>query len=119
MDNFIQKLKKRFIGVVFFKASFLIPQKKLRETDNWVVYVHPRPSYPVHLVILPKQPISDWLAIPVHQGELFSELIILTQGMIREFCLEETGYRLITNGGKYQTFPHLHFHLVAGEAGKN
>ena len=29
------------------------------------------------------------------------------------FILAESGYRLIVNGGKYQDFPYLHFHLVS------
>jgi diadenosine tetraphosphate (Ap4A) HIT family hydrolase len=29
--------------------------------------------------------------------------------------LEERGYRLIVNGGEYQEFPQLHFHLISGE----
>jgi hypothetical protein len=27
--------------------------------------------------------------------------------------LAEGGYRLIVNGGKYQDFPYLHFHLIS------
>jgi histidine triad (HIT) family protein len=120
MDNFGTKLlglkiTKKVIGQLFSKASFLIPQKKLIETACWIVFIHPKPTYPVHLVILPKRPIADWLTIPSDDPELFKDFVELTQGMIREFCLEETGYRLIMNGGKYQTFPHLHFHLVAGD----
>jgi diadenosine tetraphosphate (Ap4A) HIT family hydrolase len=29
--------------------------------------------------------------------------------------LEQTGYRLIANGGAFQDVPHLHFHLIAEE----
>jgi diadenosine tetraphosphate (Ap4A) HIT family hydrolase len=38
----------------------------------------------------------------------------ISQVLIREFNLEQQGYRLIINGGKYQTFPHLHVHLISG-----
>jgi len=29
--------------------------------------------------------------------------------------MEDQGCRLIVNGGKYQDFPVLHFHLISGE----
>jgi diadenosine tetraphosphate (Ap4A) HIT family hydrolase len=35
------------------------------------------------------------------------------QSLVVEFRLEEIGYRLIVNGGKYQDVPQLHFHLVS------
>jgi len=34
---------------------------------------------------------------------------------VDEFHLQ--AYRLIVNGGKYQDFPHLHFHLISDVAG--
>ncbi|MBA4375557.1 MAG: histidine triad nucleotide-binding protein [Anaerolinea sp.] len=80
-----------------------------------MAFAHPNPSYPIHILIIPKRRIANWLALPVDDPTLYSEYIVMTQGMIRDFCLEETGYRLITNGGKYQIFPHLHIHLVAGD----
>jgi diadenosine tetraphosphate (Ap4A) HIT family hydrolase len=44
------------------------------------------------------------------------EFMDLTQSIIWEYNLIETGYRLILNGGSYRTFPHLHIHLVVGDA---
>jgi diadenosine tetraphosphate (Ap4A) HIT family hydrolase len=35
--------------------------------------------------------------------------------LITEFKLEDSGYRLITNGGIYQDIPQLHFHLISDE----
>lgn len=110
------KIAKVIAGIVFSRASFLIPVKRLRETDSWMAFNHPHPSYPVHIVIIPKRRIANWLALPIDDLPLYSEFIGITLGMIRDFCLEEAGYRLIINGGKYQSFPQLHFHLVAGEA---
>lgn len=87
----------------------------LRETDSWIAFCHPTPAYPVHIVILPKKPWKDWLAVTTEDPKAFTEFVSLTQTMIRDFELTPAGYRLIMNGGSNQTFPHLHFHLVAGE----
>ncbi len=110
------KFAAELVGFMFAKADKIIPVKRLRETDSWLAIIHPKPCYPVHIVILPKRKISNWLSLPVDDAPLYSEFVDITQGMIRDFCLEEAGYRLIVNGGVNQTFPHLHVHLVAGDA---
>jgi histidine triad (HIT) family protein len=95
-------------------ASFAFPIKPLRQTTHWMAFCHPNPVYPVHIVVVPKVAWSDWLAVDPAAGEMMREFIELTQSMIRDFELAPAGYRLITNGGRFQTFPHLHFHLIAG-----
>jgi len=97
-------------------APFLFPVKPLRQTAHWMAFCHPNPSYPVHIVVVPRKQWSDWLAVDPGDVETMREFVEFTQSMIREFELTPAGYRLITNGGKNQTFPHLHFHLVAGDA---
>jgi diadenosine tetraphosphate (Ap4A) HIT family hydrolase len=34
---------------------------------------------------------------------------------VEQLHLQDSGYRLIINGGKYQTVEQLHLHLVSGE----
>lgn len=97
-------------------ASFLIPGKRLRESPDWLAIQHPQPEYPVHLLILSKRDFSDWQAIPAAETALLSEFVDITQSLISEYQMKSSGYRLIINGGKYQEFPHLHIHLVSGEA---
>jgi diadenosine tetraphosphate (Ap4A) HIT family hydrolase len=37
--------------------------------------------------------------------------VVATQSLVAEHQL--AGYRMIVNGGEYQEFPHLHFHLIS------
>ena len=99
-------------------AAFALPVKPLHQTAHWMVFNHPDPAYPIHIILVPKESVTDWLSVePNHtEMEVLREFIELTQSMIREYRLTETGYRLILNGGKYQTFPRLHVHLVSGDA---
>lgn len=110
--NIIQKV----FSWAVVHAPRLIPLTPLRETTYWIVYVHPSPAYPVHLVIMPKKELKNWMTLTVDDGQLFVDFIQLTQAMIRDFALEPAGYRLILNGGPNQSFAHLHFHLIAGNA---
>ncbi len=115
-NSFLQtKLAKYLAGFLFSKGSRFLPVKKLRENTNWLAFIHPKPCYPIHIVIVPKRKIADWMCLPLEDAALYADFVELSQGMIRDFCLEEAGYRLIINGGPNQTFPHLHMHLVAGD----
>jgi len=102
------------IDLIIDKVSFLIPGRRLYESNTWMAITHPRPSYPTHIVIIPKKPYRNWMAVDSAQSAVYQEFIEVSQQLIREFNLEQAGYRLIINGGQYQTFPHLHVHLVSG-----
>lgn len=109
------KFTQKLFSWAVVHAPHLIPLTPLRESKYWIVYVHPSPAYPVHLVVLPKKGLTNWMALTVDDGNLFGDFIQLTQAMIRDFELEPAGYRLILNGGPNQSFAHLHFHLIAGD----
>lgn len=104
------------ISFLFAHADKLVPVNRLRETQNWLAFTHPNPGYPVHILIVPKRQIVNSMQLPLDDPSLCAEFVALTQNMIRDFCLEDAGFRMIINGGVNQDFPHLHIHLVAGEA---
>lgn len=106
---------KRLIAWMFVHARKLLPITPLRENAHWVAFCHPAPAYPVHILIVPKAAVSNWLVLDAQGAALMADFVSLSQSMIRDFELEPAGYRLIMNGGPNQTFPQLHFHLVAGD----
>ena len=96
--------------------SFALPIERLAETNNLLAFHHPTPAYPLHILIVPKKSITSLLALdPVAERDLLGEVLATAQKLVRQFHLEEDGYRLIVNGGKFQDFPSLHFHLVADQ----
>ena len=120
MKNWLVKLARStiaglWIGWLFTHFSFVIPIKRLRETESLMAFHHPQPSYPIHILIVPKRPYPDLLALETADTPFLIELFQVVQSLILEFHLDQSGYRLITNGGTYQDVPHLHFHLVSGE----
>lgn len=94
----------------------LIPARRLLETDTLLAFEHPNPSYPVHILIVPRRPISGLAAINQEDSSLLGDVIVVLQSLVASLGLQDSGYRLIINGGKYQEFPQLHFHLVSGGA---
>jgi histidine triad (HIT) family protein len=96
--------------------SFALPVEKLRQTPLLLAFYHPVPSYPVHIIIVPRRSIDSLLTLGAEDAGFLIELIETVKSLVAELGLEAQGYRLIANGGAYQDFPLLHFHLVSGPA---
>jgi histidine triad (HIT) family protein len=100
----------RIIGWIFAHMSFLIPVSRLRETPNLVAFRHPSPSYQFHVLIVPKRETASLAQLDPADTAFLADLYTTVQSLVDEFHLR--AYRLIVNGGEYQDFPHLHFHLI-------
>ena len=110
-----------FLRQIFAHMSFLLPLQRLRETRTLLAFHHPQPSYPLHILIVPRRDYGSLMDVSPQDGEFQRDLFETVQSLVREFGLEATGYRLIANGGAYQDTPILHFHLIAeqyAEAGR-
>ena len=106
-------LGKFIIRILFAKASFMLPVKRLRETDTLIAFHHPKPNYPVHILLMPKSNLPNFQTLDANDSAFMADLVKTAQSLVDEFGLAEKGYRLIVNGGAYQDFPHLHFHLIS------
>jgi histidine triad (HIT) family protein len=100
---------------VMTNMSFLISAKHLRETDTLIAFFHPKPSHLFHVLILPKKQYSSLMDVSEKDVKFLGDLVESVKSLIKEYKLDKGGYRLITNGGKYQDIKYLHFHLVADE----
>ena len=89
-----------------------MPVTVVAETDRVLAFEHTRPTWQMHVVIIPKQHVTR--LIDVTDPTLLAEILEVAVSIIRERGLAETNYKLITNGGSYQSTPHLHVHLVSG-----
>jgi histidine triad (HIT) family protein len=106
------RLAGRLMAWMLAHMSFLIPAQRLRETPTLVAFYHPQPSYPVHILIVPKRAISDLLAISPADQTFLVDLFSCVRELVLELHLDRQGYRLIANGGNFQDIPQLHFHLI-------
>lgn len=99
------------IGWIFTYMSFVIPVKRLRETESLMAFHHPKPSYPFHIILVPKKAVKSLMDFDSKDSAFLTDLYSTVQSLVEEFQL--TAYRLIVNGGEYQDFPQLHFHLIS------
>jgi len=103
-------LSRKLVGWIFSHVSFAIPARRLRETDTLLAFYHPKPAYPFHVLLVPKQAVSNLMELDP-ASTFLADLFATVQSLVTEF--ELPAYRLIVNGGEYQDFPHLHFHLIS------
>jgi len=107
----------RFItGWIFAHMSQLLPVDRLAETGTLIAFRHPQPAYPFHVLIVPKKQVDSLASLDPADSAFLSDLYSTVQSLVKQFDLSAEGYRLIVNGGKFQDFPQLHFHLVSGKA---
>lgn len=94
------------IGWVFARASFLLPVRRLADTPTLVAFQHPRPAYPVHILIVPKKAIPSLAQLTPTDGPFLVDMLAAARALA-------PGCRLVANAGAYQSIPQLHFHLIS------
>lgn len=94
----------------------IIPKEFTYEDEDVMVFPDIYPLKPIHLLIVPKVHIEDFLMI--NDERLVMKLTEVFQKMVKKQKLRDKGYRLTVNGGGAQVINHLHFHLL-GPLGKS
>jgi histidine triad (HIT) family protein len=91
----------RFLaGWIFTHMSFAIPVRRLHEADSLLAFHHPKPFHPFHVLLVPKKALPS-----------LADLVQNVQRLVADYHL--AAYRMVVNGGKYQDFQQLHFHLFS------
>ena len=88
------------------------------ENEHAISFYDIAPQAPIHILIIPKGKYvkyDDFLN-KASKDEIYQFFKLINQ-LLKDYDLENTGYRLITNAGRdaNQEVPHLHFHLLAGK----
>lgn len=107
-------LSRFVLSQLFSRWVWLLPMSRLYETESLLAFYHPRPSYAVHVLLVPKRPWVSLTDVPPHDP-FWVDLLTAVQHLVQDLHL--TSYRLINNNGPgAQDVPHLHFHLVSDVA---
>jgi diadenosine tetraphosphate (Ap4A) HIT family hydrolase len=97
-----------FIGFAFAYCPFLVPVRKLRQNAYAVSFKHPAPSYPNHVLIIPRKIASDVFKLSASDFVKIISLALEIKGN------DTHDYSLIINGGDRQDVKQAHFHLLTG-----
>ena len=93
-----------------------IPAEFLLETEHCLAFNDISPQAPVHVLVIPKQDVLNVAALQNEDEELAGKLLLAVRDVARQLGLDEHGYRIVANCGKYggQSVDHLHFHILGG-----
>ena len=92
-----------------------IPSEILFEASLCIVIKDIAPKAPVHLLIIPKKPISKLSESSEEDTQLLGHLLKIVRNMAKKEGIDEAFNVIINNGEKAgQTVFHLHIHLLGG-----
>ena len=95
-----------------------LPTEIILDNEHAIAFNDIAPQAPIHILIIPKGKYIkfDDFINNASKEEIYNFFRLINQ-LVKDFNLENDGYRLITNAGKNanQEVPHLHFHLLGGQ----
>ena len=96
-----------------FVLSGKVPVDVVFETDRVLAFEHVFRTWEHHIVVIPKQHVRN--LVDVDDPALLAELFQVVITVIRQKGFAASNFKVITNGGSYQSNQHLHIHIVSGQ----
>jgi len=93
-----------------------IPATKVHDDDLVFAFRDIAPRAPTHILVIPRDHIASAADLSEADGPMLGRLFAVAAGLARDEDIEEGGYRLVSNVGRWggQSVDHLHFHLLGG-----
>lgn len=93
-----------------------IPAEILHEDGQCIVLRDINPQAPVHLLVIPKNPIPRIAESTQEQCGLLGHLLLIAAQVAESCGLKTNGYRIVINNGRDggESVPHLHIHVLGG-----
>lgn len=96
-----------------------------READSTIVYEDDdmiaiediNPKAPVHILLIPKEPVPDLNHFEEKHTELLGKMMLRIPQIAKEKGIAESGYKVVNNVGDDggQIVAHFHLHILGGE----
>src|SRR3990167_5747095 len=98
---------------VFCKiVSKEIPAAVVAETPHVLAFKNIKPVADVHVLIVPKQHIEEFIKLERNHYHIWNEIHEVAKDIIRSTGIADKGYRLTLNGGGANEIWHLHMHVI-------
>jgi histidine triad (HIT) family protein len=94
-----------------------IPADIVYEDDLSLAFRDITPQAPIHILVIPKQPIAMLAEATPQDRDLLGHLLLVAAKVAKDEKLER-GFRVVINNGENggQTVFHLHLHILGGRA---
>ncbi|MFC9685187.1 HIT domain-containing protein [Streptomyces sp. NPDC056948] len=88
------------------------PVKVVEETDTVLAFEHTKPSYPVHIVVVPKKHTPSLVDLGDGGEELLTDVVRVVRTVAARVRKEHGAACVVTNEGAYQESKHMHWHVL-------
>lgn len=91
-----------------------IPAQIAHEDDLCIAIHDIHPQAPIHVLVIPKQPIPRLGAATAADQAVLGHLLLTAAALAKKLGIAESGYRIVINNGRDagESVPHLHVHLL-------
>lgn len=92
-----------------------VPADIVFENDDLIVFRDINPQAPVHVLLVPKDPLAKIADAGLEHREILATLLLAAGNIARQLEVGDN-FRLVINNGERagQSVFHLHMHLLAG-----
>jgi histidine triad (HIT) family protein len=93
-----------------------IPSEEALSTERTYAFFDINPAAPLHVLIVPRQHITDAAALDPTHADTLVEIFAAARSVAVAQGIADSGYRLVFNVGEdaVNTVPHLHLHVMGG-----
>jgi histidine triad (HIT) family protein len=93
-----------------------MPSQIVYEDEEIVAFHDINPQAPVHVLIVPRKHIESVLDVTEEDRGVLGAMLVRAKDIARQLGVDEKGFRLVINTGKYagQAIYHIHLHLIGG-----
>jgi histidine triad (HIT) family protein len=94
-----------------------VPSKEAASTANTYAFFDINPAAPVHVLVVPREHITNAAEIGPEHGAVLAEMMETARQVAEKQGILERGYRLVFNVGPdaLNSVPHLHMHVIGGQ----
>lgn len=102
--NYVSRFTLYFVRMPLFAVllpwllthlSFAIPINRLHETKTLLAFHHPKPIYPLHILLIPKQDLKSLTDLTSADADFLADLFEAVKMLVEQYDLVGPGYRLI------------------------
>jgi histidine triad (HIT) family protein len=99
-------------------AAGEIPTRKLLDEPELVAFHDLHPQAPTHVLIIPREHLSNLAAAAPEHAALLGELLLAAVRVADAAGVRESGFRTVLNVGADggQSVDHLHVHVLGGRS---
>jgi histidine triad (HIT) family protein len=95
-----------------------IPAKKVYEDDRVLAFDDVSPQAPVHVLIIPKEPLVNLNDATDANEALLGHILVVARKVAELKGIDKSGYRVVMNNGAgaNQSVFHMHLHVLGGRS---